>query len=249
MNVHNLRTIFRSGNLFPSTFALLFLVVVTFGFASSPAQSPEGGAAKDGERGIEIRMAPHLPFKAKLRNLQKLKDLKNEDWLGDLELEITNTGTKPIYHLDFALLLPKGVRKEDGRGMVYDVRYGRVQLADLTEPLRSDDVPIPPGESVVIKLPPEKLTVWKSLRAKGKVINPKKLSFWFQSLNHGDGTGFLGPDGLALPNKDTQRSANRCQDGGSDVAGMKSVRPPSRVASAARRRPTQAPKTTAAAPA
>lgn len=228
MSAQRFRTLFRGNNLFPLTFALLFLVVVAFGFASSTAQSPAKEAeAKDDKRQIETRIAPHLPFKLKFRNEEKLKDLKNEDWLGDVEVEIINTGTKPIYYLYIAMLLPEGVSTVHDKGIVYSVRYGRIQLVDMTEPLRSDDVPILPGESAVIKLPAEKLTNWKSLRAKGKVLNPKKLSFWFQVLNHGDGTGFLGPDGVPLPNKDTRRSDNRCRDGKLDVANLKSARPPS----------------------
>jgi hypothetical protein len=231
MNTEKFRTPFRRDNLLAAAVGLLLAAVLGFGFASSTAQGPgQGGESDEGEakeREIEFRMAAHLPFKAKLKNLEKMKDLKNDEWLGDLELEITNTGTKPIYYLYFALLLPKGVRTVDGSGMAYSVRYGRIQLVDLTEPLRSDDVPILPGESAAIKLEPERLTVWKSMRAKGKVINPKKLSFWFQLLNHGDGTGYIGPHGTALPNKDTQRSSSQCRDGKADVAVAKEVRPPS----------------------
>lgn len=229
MNTHNQVAPARGRSFFTPTIALLCLIVLAFGFASGTAQGPaQEGEKNEGEpkeREIEVRMGAHLPFKVTLKNLEKMKDLKNEDWLGDLEFEVTNTGTKPIYELSFVMLLPAGVTTLHDRGMVYDVRYGRIELVSLREPLRSDDVPILPGESIVIPLRVRDVEDWNDLRAKGKVFNPKKLSFWFQGLNHGDGTGFQGPAGLPIPNKDTRRSDNRCQDSKGDVAGVKPTRP------------------------
>ena len=42
----------------------------------------------------------------KLKKPEKVKDSKNEEWLDDFELEVTNTGTKPIYLVSFSLWLP-----------------------------------------------------------------------------------------------------------------------------------------------
>jgi hypothetical protein len=228
MNTHKPGPPARGGNFLTLTITLLSLIVLAFGFASGTAQGPaQEGEKNEGEpkeRELEIRMGAHLPFKVTLKNLEKMKDLKNEGWLDDLEFEVTNTGTKPIYKLSFVMLLPAGVTTLHDKGIVYDVAYGRIELVSLREPLRSDDVPILPGESIVIKLPVWQAESWNRLRAKGKVFNPKKLSFWFQFLNHGDGTGFLGPEGVPLPNKDTRRSDNRCQDGKGDVAGLKPAR-------------------------
>src|SRR5204863_9070072 len=36
-------------------------------------------------------------------------------------------------------------------------------------------------------------TLFRS-RAKGRYLNPRKIQFWFENLNFGDGTGFMSPD-------------------------------------------------------
>jgi hypothetical protein len=113
--------------------------------------------------------------------------------MGDLELEITNTGQKPIYEVSILLIVPDNT-DPNGLETGYDLRYGRIELVSLTEPLRPDDVPIRPGESAVIKLPEIHIKNWKKGRTKGNKVNPKKLSLWVQGLNFGDGTGF-GPWG------------------------------------------------------
>lgn len=172
-------------------FALLALCGV--GLVSGTAQS------SGQEREMEYRIPSHLPIRVKLKNPENLKDLKNEELLGDLEVEVTNTGTKPIYYLYIALVLPD-VTTEDGVNIAYSLRYGRVQLYEPREPGRPDDVPLLPGESAALKLPADRVSAWKEFRNRGKLSNPKKLSFWFQTINFGDGTGFWTPDGRPFPN-------------------------------------------------
>ncbi len=85
MNTHDSGPPARGGRHFTSTLTLLFLIVLAFGLAMGTAQGPAQDGEKDGgepkEREIEIRMGAHLPFKVTLKNLEKMKDLKNEDWL------------------------------------------------------------------------------------------------------------------------------------------------------------------------
>ena len=199
MDAHDSRSRFRHPSLTQLLITLSAALVLYSGFAEGTAKSSaQTDAGKKKEREIETRVAAHLPIKLKIKKPEKLKDAENEDWLSDLEIEVSNSGTKPIYHLYISLILPD-VSTEDGKGVAYQLRYGRAQLSNFEEPVRPDDIPLMPGESTVIKLSEDRLKAWKSLRAKGKVANPKKLQFWFQWLNHGDGTGFAGPDGLPLP--------------------------------------------------
>ena len=99
------------------------------------------------------KIPKHLPIKIKVKKEKeaKVKDLNNEDWLGDLELEVTNTGTKPIYFLDIDLFMPD-VFAPNGLNIGTRLTYGREELIDFSEPLRSDDVPIKPGEVVVLSV-------------------------------------------------------------------------------------------------
>lgn len=199
-------------NLTSTALALLFVAVLAFGFISGEAQSPPG------EREIEMKAAAHLPIKIKVKKPEKVKDLKNEDWLGDLEVEVTNTGSKPIYHFYIALIM-EDVLVDDEKAFGYQLVYGRGQLADVYEPVRSDDVPLLPGESTVLKLEDSSVRFWKSQRANGKFREAKKLRLSFQWLSHGDGTGFLGPHGVPIPNK-RRGSQKTCPDEGDKRGGV-----------------------------
>jgi hypothetical protein len=101
MNAHGLRTMLRRKNLFPLIVFSLLSLVLAFGLSFSRAQSD----AKE-EREVVYKIAKHLPIKVKVKKPEKLKDAKNEDWLDDLEVEVTNTGAKPIYYLHISVYLP-----------------------------------------------------------------------------------------------------------------------------------------------
>src|SRR5215210_7647801 len=101
---------------------LAAVLLVRFVLVPGSAQSTE-------ERELEDRIPKHLPIKVKIKKEKEkaFKDLKNEKWLRDFELEITNTGDKPIYSLSLALDLPE-VTAPDGLGIAFSVHYGRSQL-------------------------------------------------------------------------------------------------------------------------
>jgi hypothetical protein len=195
MNAQKFRAAFRHRNLLPLIIISLTLLVIVSGVISSTAQSP----AKE-ERKIETRIPAHLPIKVEIKNIGKVKDLKNEDWISDLEVEVTNTGTKPIYYLYIDLGLPDVITDPQSQTTTvgFPLQYGRVHLVNFEEPLESGDVPLQPGESAILKVEADNAVGWKSLRAKGRYMNPRKLQFWFEELNFGDGMGFSTPEGLPV---------------------------------------------------
>ncbi len=67
------------------------------------------------ERIFENKIPAHIPIKIKIKKEKEesFKDLKNEKWLREFELEVTNTGDKPIYYLE--IVMDTGV-KFDGSG-------------------------------------------------------------------------------------------------------------------------------------
>lgn len=84
------------------SFACLGLIFLISGrLSSSTAQSEE--------RVLEDTIPKHLPIKVKLKKEKEkaFKDAKNEKWLRDFELEVTNTGDKPIYFLHLSIELPE----------------------------------------------------------------------------------------------------------------------------------------------
>jgi hypothetical protein len=200
MNAHSLRSILRR-NLVSITVLLMCSLVAVSGFSYSRAQSEE----KE-ERELAEKIPKHLPIKVKIKKPEKLKDAKNEDWLDDMEIEVTNTGTKPIYFLSIHLAMPD-VLAEDGHKYVFLYKYGRIDLAAFEEPVRPDDVPLLPGETVTLTPPANHIEGWKGAREKGRIKNPKKIEFVFRQINFGDGTGFAGERGTSMPMK-RQRSSN-----------------------------------------
>jgi hypothetical protein len=199
MNTHRVRSMLRRRHVV--TFALFFFLVVAFGFRASTAQSDE----KE-EREVVDKIPQHIPLKVKVKKPEKLKDTKNEDWLGELEVEVTNTGTKPIYFLEIVLDLPD-VFAPNGLNIAWRLEYGRDELISLSEPVRPDDVAIQPGGVVVLSVPAARVEDWKRARAKKTLTNPKRIEFLFNFINFGDGTGFVGTGGKPLPER-VERGAN-----------------------------------------
>ena len=216
MDAHSARRIIRRESLAPLTIALLLPLVLAFGLTSGGAQSDEKK-----EREVVDKIPKHVPIKVKVKKPERLKDLENEDWLGELEVEVTNTGTKPIYYFSISIYMPD-VLAPTGSNMGYRLSYGRSKLVSIMEPVLRDDVPIHPGGVVVLRAPEDAAEGWKRVRAEGKVTNPKKLEFIFHGLNFGDGTGFVGTDGRPLP-EPRERGANApCAGGDNDAGGRRS---------------------------
>jgi hypothetical protein len=142
------------------------------------------------ERVIEDHIPEHLPIKVELNNLQKKPLLRN------LEVKVTNTSNKPIYHLVLGVILPE-IISPHGEPMGFPLRYGRMDLISFQEPIRSDDLPIQPGESFTFKIPEENLQSLEQLDTRKNLGLKKlrKLYLMFQLLNFGDKTGFSGTNG------------------------------------------------------
>src|SRR5258708_10324358 len=111
-------------------------------------------AHAQGEREIEDRIPKHVPIKVKIKSEKEkaFKDLKNEKWHRDFELEVTNTSDKPIYYLELWLIMPE-VISPDGNEMGFPLRYGRIEFVHFnTRPLPTD-LPIHPRVSYIFKIP------------------------------------------------------------------------------------------------
>jgi hypothetical protein len=221
VNAHAVHSIYRRRDLVPLTAFLLLSAVAFFGFVGSEAQS---GAKQ--EREVAEKIPKHLPIKAKVKKPERLKDAENEDWLGEVELEVTNTGTKPIYHLEIVLDLPDVVAP-NGLNIAWRLEYGRGELISLSEPVRPDDVPIQPGGVVILSVPTARVENWKRARVRGTLTNPKKIEFFFQHINFGDGTGFVGTGGKPLPDR-KESGANATCPGGDNSGAAASITDPPR---------------------
>ena len=79
-------------------------------------------------------------MKVKLKSKRAFKDKKNKEWAKQLEIEVKNTGTKPIYYLNLSFTLDD-FRLEDGHPIAFAIAYGRSELLYLDTPLIPEDVP------------------------------------------------------------------------------------------------------------
>src|SRR5688572_27643880 len=151
MNAQRLSRLIQPHNLTSLLIVSFALLVVAFGLSSGAAQSSQDGAADSApdEREFKNTVPAHVPIKVKLRNEQSFKKKENKNWARELEIEIKNTGTKPIYFMYMVVNMPD-VRGENGYPYAFQLHYGRMELRDLEAPVLPDDVPVRPGESVVL---------------------------------------------------------------------------------------------------
>ena len=150
------------------------------------------------ERIFENKIPSHIPIKIKIKKEKEesFKDLKNEKWLQGFELELTNTGDKPIYFV--YITMGTNVKVDNGLEMVYPLTYGRAQLGDIVSKATSEDPPIKPGETIVLQI--GKTPYWEKGVREGRWPQATKFTARIQVLSFGDGTGYFGtglfpPDG------------------------------------------------------
>ncbi|HMG73755.1 MAG TPA: hypothetical protein VK582_09655 [Pyrinomonadaceae bacterium] len=179
-------------------FALAVLAAVSallINATSDPAtaQSPEKTSQSPNFRLLENRISEQVPIKVRIRREKEkgFRDLENENWARDLEIEVKNTGDKPIYALYFHLLVPEAKIQTDYQS--FGIVFGRVGLSKWEERPTPEDVPIKPGETIILKIEETQLRGWDQARGLGLV--PKKIygvRLVLQDLSFGDGTGFDG---------------------------------------------------------
>jgi hypothetical protein len=183
-------------------FPLLFVYLVLV-FLMKADMTP-AIAQSVGERELEINIPKHLPIKVRMKEEKEkaFKDLKNEKWVRDFELEVTNTGDKPIYLLSLIIITeitsPYQIGPIENK-MGFSMLYGRSELGDIETKAAPDDIPIKPGETYVFRFPDREQLDWDRFRKRENKPDAKKLILHFQILSFGDGTGFWGNDGMAVP--------------------------------------------------
>ncbi|HZI20489.1 MAG TPA: hypothetical protein VEY09_18040 [Pyrinomonadaceae bacterium] len=186
----------RRPRLAATLVALLISAATVAGLASAAGSSQDVAAPEPHEREFKDKVPAHVPIKVKIRKPEKVKNLSNDEWLGDLEVEVRNTGSKPIYFLRLILSFDDVINPGSGNRMGFSLVYGRAALIDLTKQPQPDDPSIPPGETHVFTLHETYVKGWKRYRSQvDPNARPKKIEIIFSALSHGDGTGYLASDG------------------------------------------------------
>ena len=144
------------------------------------------------ERIFENKIPTHIPIKIKIKKEKEesFKDLKNEKWLREFELEVTNTGDKPIYFL--YITMGTDVKPDGGPEIVFPLTYGRAELGDIVTKAASNDLPIKPGETYVLEV--GEASAWERGVREKRWPESTKFRAELQVLSFGDGTGYFGTE-------------------------------------------------------
>jgi hypothetical protein len=155
---------------------------------------------KQEERVFEDKIPKHLPIQVKIRAEKEkaAKDLGNERWHRYLEIEVKNTGDKPIYYLSLIIEIPE--IKLGGDPVSVHMRYGQHSLFDDSKGRAGpEDVPLKPKDSYILSLDEPAALGWEQWKEREKWSQPKRVVIEFEQLNFGDGTGFFGGNGAPWP--------------------------------------------------
>jgi hypothetical protein len=169
--------------------------VCAAGGVSGTAQSTEQSTEKE-KRMVLDRIPKHLPIKVRFKNPEKALEIENDNWLADMEIEVKNTGAKPIYFLSIFLDFVDD-NENWGNKTGYQFTYGRGKLLEIDQRATPEDVPLPPGETHVFKLHEDYVKGWNWYRTQVMPTpQPKKVRFFFSTLSFGDGTGYVTTGGI-----------------------------------------------------
>jgi hypothetical protein len=193
--------------LFRLIFASLIVaiaVVLLYRGASGPINAQQPATVP--ERQIENTIPKHVPIDVKITKEKEKawKDLKNENWASDFEIEVTNTGDKPIYTL--GLILYFDVPNEYQDYLRADIVYGRSEISRIGSKPTADDIPIKSGESKIFTLQSGDLRSFEWGRRERGWRLPTKVKIKVAGLNFGDGTGFVLDQPVPVPRRSSEMS-------------------------------------------
>jgi hypothetical protein len=203
--------------------ALLTSSVVACGLIWSVAHSQQAGPVA-AERKFENTVPEHVPIKVKLKSEKSFKDLKNKKWARELEIEVKNTGDKPIYYLYVVIVMPDVL--VGGYPLSMRTAYGRKELGLPDTPVEPDDVPVLlPGETLTVKLPEGQVRAYEQARDEEGRPDPDTVEFEMQAVKFGDGTSFRGRGGMRhreatkddLPKPRSQLNSAGCKSGEAQI--------------------------------
>jgi hypothetical protein len=136
-----------------------------------------------GQLTIEDKVPKNVPIK-----LEFVK-ADSPTWVRDLNIKVTNTGTKPIRFLYLDLVLD--VLADTGYPWGFPLVFGNGDLYSTTVLANNDDKSIEPNETFTFKVDRSTADAWEHSQSTG-AIQGCRAQLRFGWLNFGDGTGIKG---------------------------------------------------------
>jgi hypothetical protein len=207
-----------------ATLVLILLNKAKSDSVSTPQKQPVAKEKpierKPTRRMFENRVPEHLPIKVKIKREKEkeFRDLKNDNWARDLELEVKNVGEKPIYFLWFVLEVPEA--KIGNSHQSFSIMYGRMELADLNNRPTVEDIPIMAGDTKVLTIEDTGLRGWDAAGSHRLVPLIHGARLIIQYLSFGDGTGFFGTTGAPRPKIEEGSKGTACLAPRDDYGGL-----------------------------
>jgi len=165
------------------------------------------------ERVLEDTIPKHVPIKVKLRAEKEkaFKDIDNDNWQRDLELEVKNTGTKPIYYMVLLLDMPE--LKFGGSNMIVSLRFGDKKFMNFASGAKTEDMSLKPGETCILKIRDANALGLEDMKREMIWPVPKKIVLELQEISFGDGTGYRTSGGMPWPPPERKPGAAACLQG------------------------------------
>lgn len=139
--------------------------------------------AQDQEkRNLKTREFKDMPLKYHV-----IRNVDSETWYKNLQIEVKNVGTKPIYFMLAYLEFPD--HKPGGRNTGVSLTFGALKNWDIGDFADPQDPHLDPGETYVFTIP-EESRKWLGKQHERVPQEFKKLDFHIDIISFGDRTGF-----------------------------------------------------------
>lgn len=140
------------------------------------------------EKKREIQFQHNVPPEIKFLGI---RNLQNEDWENDLEVEIQNISDKHIYYVLIVLILPEV--SINGYPSSFRMEFGDPELIQKNKLARANSNSIRPGDKYIFSIPKKQVKNVKEKKAElGIMTKVTKILFNLNVINFGDGTGYFG---------------------------------------------------------
>jgi hypothetical protein len=169
--------------------AMVTLLAVIFIVTLTPVHNIARQQVNERKLVVRQEAMPHGVIEIK-----EIRGLQSSTFPLEFEVEIKNISDKPIYYIDFAAVLTESrPYSPNNRPAGFYLQYGHVRLSSVKERPQSDDIPIRPGDTAILRTAETSRMALRKKAEKDSGFADKGLSrvvLVLQRINFGDGNGY-----------------------------------------------------------